>query len=93
MQVNYSQAIKVLLYEHSEWIFSHIGMEIPLLQQGDLLRDNGTGQLLEVMGTKMLMGITHFELRNKTTLSYLTLSEHGIKIRFTPAGQNDSLSA
>jgi hypothetical protein len=61
-------------------------MEIPLLQQGDILRDNGTGQFLEVMGTKVLMGITHFELQNKTTLTYLTLSEHGIKIRFTPTG-------
>ena len=50
-----------------------------MFQQGDLLRDNGTGQYLEVMGTKTLMGITHFELQNKTTLSHLTLSEHGIK--------------
>ncbi len=65
-------------------------METTLFQKGDILRDNGTGQFLEVMGTKMLMGITHFELKNETTLSYLTLSEHGIKIRFTPAGRNES---
>jgi hypothetical protein len=64
-----------------------------VFQQGDLLRDNGTGQYLEVMGTKTLMGITHFELQNKTTLSHLTLSEHGIKIRFTPAGRIESKSA
>lgn len=64
-----------------------------MLQQGDLLRDKNTGQFLEVMGTKILMGITHFELQNKTTLSFLTLSEHGIKIRFTPAGRTESQSA
>ena len=64
-----------------------------MLEQGDLLRDNSTGQLLEVMGTKVLMGITHFELQNKTTLSYLTLSEHGIKIRFKPAGRTEPQTA
>ena len=64
-----------------------------MLQQGDLLRDKITGQFLEVTGTKILMGITHFELQNKNTLSYLTLSEHGIKIRFTPAGRDEPQDA
>ena len=74
-------------------VFPHTRWRLPLLQQGDVLRDNTTGQFLEVTGTKVLMGITHFELQNKTTLSYLTLSEHGIKIRFTPAGRNEPQDA